>query len=991
MKLSLGIELMVNAVGYGLVDLDSMDIIDYGVRIFEPYKSNNIERRNFRHQRRINRRAHQRVLEMRKLINSSIINLDKFTPLNNICEIKCKGLNSRLSKNELANILINYSKHRGLESFELDENTYKILNNNKKILRDNNLFICEYQFKYLNKGYRGLENAFLTEDYLKEIDKILSNQDLDEIIIKKIKSIISRRRKYDEGPGDINNPSIYGRFRNEYDENGNKIIHDLIEERRGKCLINNDLPRFPKESYTSNLFDLLSFLNKNCSNIDKTKKIELIEYLKENSLSSLSDININNMEYKPFQALKKFRKILPNCSYEFIDECSVVLTKKVRPLDRRLDVIECLKNNNIEFDDNILDKICNLKGFNSYHSLSMDTMKKYIDKMLDSNLTYEDIINDCSIFYNLDKIPLNLRRGYNEMDKVISLIKRKYKDIDHIVVNSNIDKSINENKLAFNKIKIKDNYINKNDEEICSLYNFDINKLSSEDKIKLRLYFEQKGIGIYSNKEIDLTKLLTDEYKIDYIIPYSISFDDSLNNKIIDSSNIIDNKDWLTPYEAILNNKTSYKSFEDFEEIIKSTSLNYKKKEYLINKDIFNNFKSIEGFYNKNMVDCSININLFIKSLNCNAIAIKNKQISFFKNKIGHINLDYNYYISYAIDALVMAGLFKNELFINSYNNIFSKDALTPFIDVNYINYLKKVKNVYEENINNFNICRYSYKKDQKPNRVLSDDMIKSTRIYNEKEYVIKKYRNIYKEEGKSLTKMFSNGKSKNLLMYDNDYKTYQILEDCYNKYKLDEHGNKVDNVFERYYKVTGMRLRKYSKKGNGPEIIQVKYKANVINQCIDISNKYKANNKRVVLLGTTSFRTDFYKNENGFYQIITVKNYLVRSKNNSYYIDENKYLEMLEAKNLSINDFCFSLYRNDIFILNKNGTNNYYRFIATNNEVKNQIECRKINIQNINLGGSVDRIMPVIGKDVLEIIKLEISPIGIYKKVYNEKLKLKL
>ncbi len=53
------------------------------------------------------------------------------------------------------------------------------------------------------------------------------------------------------------------------------------------------------------------------------------------------------------------------------------------------------------------------------------------------------------------------------------------------------------------------------------------------DTLRYRLYKEQKETCPYSGEKIDLDKLFTANYEIDHIVPYSISYDNSIHNKVL--------------------------------------------------------------------------------------------------------------------------------------------------------------------------------------------------------------------------------------------------------------------------------------------------------------------------------------------------------------------------------------------------------------------------------------------------------------------------
>ena len=58
-------------------------------------------------------------------------------------------------------------------------------------------------------------------------------------------------------------------------------------------------------------------------------------------------------------------------------------------------------------------------------------------------------------------------------------------------------------------------------------------KASKADKLKYRLWQEQKETCIYSGKAINLAQLFTAQLEIDHILPYSQSLDDSYMNKVV--------------------------------------------------------------------------------------------------------------------------------------------------------------------------------------------------------------------------------------------------------------------------------------------------------------------------------------------------------------------------------------------------------------------------------------------------------------------------
>ena len=160
-KYVLGLDMGITSVGWGLIDSESGEIIDKGVRLFkEGTAANNLTRRTKRGMRRLKRRKHQRILELRRLLKKNNILLENFVPLTNVYEIREKGLHQRLTNEELCTVLLNIAKKRGV-SFEVVEDDEKVaknqeglknsLLNNEKELRIDDEYVCENQLKILKK------------------------------------------------------------------------------------------------------------------------------------------------------------------------------------------------------------------------------------------------------------------------------------------------------------------------------------------------------------------------------------------------------------------------------------------------------------------------------------------------------------------------------------------------------------------------------------------------------------------------------------------------------------------------------------------------------------------------------------------------------------------------------------------------------------------------------------------------------------------------
>jgi CRISPR-associated endonuclease Csn1 len=119
---------------------------------------------------------------------------------------------------------------------------------------------------------------------------------------------------------------------------------------------------------------------------------------------------------------------------------------------------------------------------------------------------------------------------------------------------------------------------------------------------KWRLYREQHGKCAYSIQPIYLNRLLEPGYvEVDHALPYSRSFDDSKNNKVLVFANENRNKGNQTPYEYLggADNSERWRNFAAYVEGNKSYRL--AKRSRLLRKDFSG--KESEGFRERNLND----------------------------------------------------------------------------------------------------------------------------------------------------------------------------------------------------------------------------------------------------------------------------------------------------------------------------------------------------------------------------------------------------
>lgn len=989
-KKVLGIDVGISSCGWGILEINSGEVVAAGVRLFGEGDSKlNEERRGHRSSRRLLRRRKHRLerletylLEEKIVSKEDIIKNVEELSLINPYEIRVKGIKEKLSKKELFIALRNITKHRGSDNIQIiEENaegkkeqgeTKKILSKNKQLLQ--NKFVCEIQLDRLNKekSLRGIDNKFTTEDYIKEVKKILSFQDISENQIKNICEIISKRRAYYDGPGSEKSPTPYGRWF--YDENGVIKLEEMIEKMRGKCSIYPSKERAPKMSYSAHLFNFLNEVNNlrygDNQKVTSEQKLELVKQNIEGKtavtpkkLAKVIGVNVEDIKGFPIKkngdvflspfigvnAIKKALKNNPNIkdilkNIELLDEIAEILTDH-KSVEKRIEKLNEYKTNLL--DENDIKIISNLGGFIGYHSLSLKAIKELLDDLQNTSDNQMQIIWKSGIGQNnLDslkgkkQIPFDedkvyspvAKRAQREAIKIINAVRKEYGEMDSIVIEMPRDK--NSEEQSNNEKKRQKKYSAEKAKVDGILTGYKI-KVNAKTKLKIRLYLQQEEKCVYSGDKLDLSTLINDEsvYEIDHIIPLSVSYDDSLANKVLCTHDENQKKGQQTPYAYFKSGKAS-RSFENFKkDVLAIKNFNRKKREYLLMEEDVSKYENQKKFINRNLVDTRYAskalLNMVQNYMKANDIDTKVHTVrggvtSSFRKK-AHIKKSRDEdYSHHAIDALIVAGIKKMKFIDNVLNTATQEingeiirvdritgEILTPenekeYFDSSYINLIKNLRDKLDGKI------KYSHKIDKKPNREISKEKIYSIRNIEGEDKIIEKYSDIYGESGEKVAKLFREEvkgklKAEKLLMYKNDKVTYNLLKKICDSYE------KEKNPFAAYYRDNGDYIRKCDNK-KGPIIKSLRYDSKRLGSYQDISHKYPKGNK-VVKLFINTYRVDMYKNQKGEYKFMRVIYSDILQNKKGYSIDINKYNAEKNRRKISQEyTFQFSLYKGDLF-----------------------------------------------------------------------------
>ena len=190
-------------------------------------------------------------------------------------------------------------------------------------------------------------------------------------------------------------------------------------------------------------------------------------------------------------------------------------------------------------------------------------------------------------------------------------------------------------------------------------------KLKGRDFEKWQLYEEQQGKCAYSLAPLDIHRLFDLGYvEIDHALPYSRSFDDGKNNRVLVLAIENRNKGNQTPFEY-LDGKSNSKRWHDFEVWV-STNKAYRqaKRSRLLRKDFgakesaefrernLNDTRYICKFF-KNYVEQNLQLSDTSEVKRC--VVLSGQMTSFLRNRWGLVKVREDSDRHHALDAAVVA------------------------------------------------------------------------------------------------------------------------------------------------------------------------------------------------------------------------------------------------------------------------------------------------------------------------------------------------
>ncbi len=468
------------------------------------------------------------------------------------------------------------------------------------VLRD----LLEDEVTYIFAAQRKFGNVVITEDLEKAYLGIMLGQ-----------------RSFDMGPGNQANglPSPYG---------GN-----LIEQMVGVCALERGKEkRAAKAAYTSERFVLIQKINHTyltdeygkTIGFTKEQREKLINYayrtkeLKYSAVRKYLEIPENlffkaltynadkpkDVESAQFVSMqwfyqiqkargKKHSEIIDEAERELLDEIGTVLTKYKSDDGRRKELLA------LGVETDIIKNLLKLNPSKFQH-LSLKAMKKimpYLEEGHIYNAACEKAYPDFKADNNTERFELLkgevladtmqgilnpvVKRSISQTIKVLNAIIRKYGSPQ--AVHIELAREMSKNFQERNKIENQQKKNCKDNEEVKKqIMEYGVNNPTGRDILKFRLWQEQNETCLYTGHHIPLERLFHNDYEIDHIIPYSISFDDSYRNKVLVETNANRDKGNRLPAEYF---GVDIQKWQKYEILVNTHIRNYRKRLLLLKKE----------------------------------------------------------------------------------------------------------------------------------------------------------------------------------------------------------------------------------------------------------------------------------------------------------------------------------------------------------------------------------------------------------------------
>ena len=657
----LGLDIGIASVGWAMVEIDDKEnpvrLIDLGVRVFEraevPKTGDSLAaaRRAARSIRRLTRRRAHRLLRARRLLkHEGVLKPEDFDENgfikllpNTPWQLRAAALDRRLAPLEWAAVLLHLVKHRGYLSQRKNEeqtadkelgallkgvadNTHALQAGNFRTPAELALNKFEKESGHIRNQRGDYSHTFSRKDLQAELNllfekqKEFGNPHISDGLKEGIETLLMTQR-----------PALSG---------------DAVQKMLGHCTFEPAEPKAAKNTYTAERFIWLTKLNnlrileqgserpltdtERAMLMDEPYRKSKLTYAQVRKLLGLEDTAFFKglrygkdnaeastlMEMKAYHAISralekeglKDKKSPLNLSPELQDEIGTAFS--LFKTDE--DITGRLKD---RVQPEILEALLKHISFDKFVQISLKALRRIVP-LMEQGKRYDEA---CAEIYGdhygeknseemlyLPPIPADeirnpvVLRALSQARKVINSVVRRYGSPVriHIETAREVGKSFKDRK----EIEKRQEENRKDREKAAAKFreyfpNF-VGEPKSKDILKLRLYEQQHGKCLYSGKVIDIRRLNEKGYvEIDHALPFSRTWDDSFNNKVLVLGSENQNKGNRTPYEYF-NGKDNSREWLEFKARVETSRFPHSKKQRILLQKF-----DEEGFKERNLND----------------------------------------------------------------------------------------------------------------------------------------------------------------------------------------------------------------------------------------------------------------------------------------------------------------------------------------------------------------------------------------------------
>ena len=657
----LGLDIGIASVGWAMVEIDEEEnpirLIDLGVRVFEraevPKTGDSLAaaRSLARSVRRLTRRRAHRLLRARRLLKREGVlqaaNFDengliKSLP-NTPWQLRTAALDRKLTPLEWSAVLLHLIKHRGYLSQRKNEGE-----------------TADKELGALLKGVADNAHALQTGDFRTPAELALNKFEKESGHIRNQRGDYSHTFSRKDLQAELNLLfEKQKEFGNPHVSDGLKegietllmtqrpaLSGDAVQKMLGHCTFEPAEPKAAKNTYTAERFIWLTKLNnlrileqgserpltatERATLMDEPYRKSKLTYAQARKLLGLEDTAFFKglrygkdnaeastlMEMKAYHAISralekeglKDKKSPLNLSPELQDEIGTAFS--LFKTDE--DITGRLKD---RVQPEILEALLKHINFDKFVQISLKALRRIV-LLMEQGKRYDEA---CTEIYGdhygkknteeeiyLPPIPADeirnpvVLRALSQARKVINSVVRRYGSPAriHIETAREVGKSFKDRK----EIEKRQEENRKDREKAAAKFreyfpNF-VGEPKSKDILKLRLYEQQHGKCLYSGKEINLGRLNEKGYvEIDHALPFSRTWDDSFNNKVLVLGSENQNKGNQTPYEYF-NGKDNSREWQEFKARVETSRFPRSKKQRILLQKF-----DEDGFKERNMND----------------------------------------------------------------------------------------------------------------------------------------------------------------------------------------------------------------------------------------------------------------------------------------------------------------------------------------------------------------------------------------------------